>query len=578
MMPEIRRWVVRDTDARRAGRTVAGWFFLALAVTVTQVTSGWPALAQQQQQPAASSAMSETVLAWGGNGRGELGNGTTTDSSVPVEAELPANTTVTAIAAGNGHSLALTSVGAVLAWGENLSGELGDGTNTNRNTPVVVNLPTNTTVTAIAAGYNHSLALTSDGAVLAWGYNFFGQLGDGTTDNRNTPVEVDLPTGTTITSIAAGAVHSLAITTAGTTLAWGGNYSGQLGDGTTDNRNTPVEVDLPTGTTVTSIAAGGVHSLAATSTGTAFAWGSNNYGELGDGTNTDRNVPVAVILPASTTVTAITASAIHSLAMTSTGTALAWGYNYYGQLGDGTTTNRNTPVNVNLPTGTTLTTIAAGGGHSLAMTSTGTALAWGYNYYGQLGDGTTNHRNTPVNVNLPIDTAIVTIIAGNDHGMALIEPPSSTTTLEVAPRNPEPDQDVTLTATVTCTTDAPTGTITFRNGSSDLHTVPLDGTNTAAHTTRLPAGTHTLTAHYTSTNTCPSSQSEATTITIDTPTSPSPSPSPSPSEPGDPGDPGGLPITGPSLPTTVGAAALFLLIGTALIHLARRRRPTHHPH
>ncbi|WP_018217756.1 RCC1 domain-containing protein [Salinispora vitiensis] len=565
MMPEIRRWVVRDTDARRAGRTVAGWLFLALAVTVTQVTGGWPALAQQQ--PAASSAMSETVLAWGGNGQGELGDGTTTDSSVPVEAELPANTTITAIAAGNGHSLALTSDGAVLAWGENLSGELGDGTNTNRNTPVEVNLPPNTTVTAIAAGHNHSLALTSTGTALAWGYNFFGQLGDGTTTNRNTPVEVDLPTGTTITAISAGAVHSLAITTAGTALAWGGNYSGQLGDGTTDDRNTPVEVDLPTGTSITSIAAGGVHSLAATSAGTAFAWGSNTYGELGDGTNTDRTVPVAVSLPANTTVTTITASAIHSLAMTSAGTALAWGYNYYGQLGDGTTDNSNTPVNVNLPTGTTLTTITAGGGHSLAMTSTGTALAWGGNYSGQLGDGTTNQSNTPVNVNLPTGTAIATITAGNDHGMALIEPPSSTTTLEVAPRNPEPDQDVTLTATVTCTTDVPTGTITFRNGSSDLHAVPLDGTNTAAHTTRLPAGTHTLTAHYTSTNTCPSGQSEATTITIDTPASPSPD---------TPDDPG-LPITGPSLPTTVGAAALLLLIGTALIHLDRRRRPTHHP-
>ncbi|WP_028192821.1 Ig-like domain repeat protein [Salinispora pacifica] len=565
MMPETPRWVVRDTDARRAGRTVTGWFFLALAVTVTQVTGGWPALAQR---PAASNAMSETVLAWGGNGEGELGNGTTTDSPVPVEAELPANTTITAIAAGNGHSLALTSDGAVLAWGENISGELGDGTTDNRNTPVAVNLPPSTTITAIAAGHNHSLALTSDGVVLAWGYNFFSQLGDGTTTNRNTPVEVDLPTGTTVTSIAAGAVHSLAITTAGTALAWGGNYAGQLGDGTTDNRNTPVEVDLPTGTTVTSIAAGGVHSLAATSTGTAFAWGSNNYGELGDGTNTDRLVPVAVNLPPNTTVTTIAAGGgVHSLAMTSTGSALAWGYNYYGQLGDGTTTNRNTPVEVDLPTGTTLTTIAAGGGHSLAMTSTGAALAWGGNYAGQLGDGTTNQSNTPVKVNLPTGAAIATIAAGNDHGMALIERPSSTTTLEVAPRNPEPDQDVTLTAAVTCTTDAPTGTITFRNGSSDLHTVPLDGANTAAHTTRLPAGSHTLTAHYTSTNTCPSGQSEATTITIDTPTSPSPD---------TPDDPG-LPITGPSLPTTVGAAALLLLIGTALIHLARRYRPTHHP-
>ncbi|WP_033667836.1 RCC1 domain-containing protein, partial [Salinispora fenicalii] len=203
MRPGIRRWGVRDADARRVGRVVAGWLFLALAVTVTQATGGWPALARQQ--PAASSAMSETVLAWGGNGRGALGNGTTTDSPVPVEAELPANTTITAMAAGNGHSVALTSDGAVLAWGRNASGQLGDGTTNNSSTPVVVNLPPNTTITAIAAGHSHSLAVTSTGTVLAWGYNYYGQLGNGTNNSSNTPVNVNLPTGTTITTIAAGA-------------------------------------------------------------------------------------------------------------------------------------------------------------------------------------------------------------------------------------------------------------------------------------------------------------------------------------------------------------------------------------
>ncbi|WP_026268963.1 Ig-like domain-containing protein, partial [Salinispora arenicola] len=135
----------------------------------------------------------------------------------------------------------------------------------------------------------------------------------------------------------------------------------------------------------------------------------------------------------------------------------------------------------------------------------------------------------------------------------------STTTLQVSPPNPTLNQDVTLTATVTCNIDTPTGTITFRN-NTDLATVPLDSNNTATHTTRLPPGTHTLTAHYTSTNTCPSGQSESITISITAPDDPD------------------LPITGPNLPTTIGTATLLILTGAALVHLTRRHRPTHHPH
>ncbi|WP_018908022.1 RCC1 domain-containing protein [Salinispora arenicola] len=324
-----------------------------------------PAVAQNE--PAVASDASDTVLAWGDNKDGELGDGTTTDSSTPVAVDLPADTTVTAIAAGNDHSLAVTSSGTALAWGDNRFGQLGDESTTDSITPVEVSLPAGTTVTAIAAGDDHSYAVTSSGTALAWGDNGQGELGDGTTTRSSTPIPVSLPAGTTVTAVAGGIGHGLAVTSTGTVLAWGLNSDGQLGDGTITDSSTPVAVDLPADTTVTAVAAGRRHSLAVTSTGTVLAWGLNSDGQLGDGTITDSSTPVAVDLPADTTVTAVAAGRRHSLAVTSTGTVLAWGSNSDGRLGDGTTTDSNTPVEVSLPAGTTITAATAGVSHSMAL-------------------------------------------------------------------------------------------------------------------------------------------------------------------------------------------------------------------
>nr|WP_239133940.1 chromosome condensation regulator RCC1 [Rugosimonospora africana] len=273
------------------------------------------------------------------------------------------------------HSLALTSTGTVLAWGYNGGGQLGNGTNTNSNVPVPVDLPADTTVTAIAAGELHSLAVTSTGTVLAWGLNGDGQLGNGTNTSSNVPVLVDLPADTTVTAVSGGGEHSLALTSTGSVLAWGLNGAGQLGNGTNTSSNVPVPVDLPAGAAATAVAAGGVHSLALTSTGIVLAWGFNRSGQLGNGTNTSSNVPVAASLPAGATATAVAAGNGHSLALTSTGIVLAWGDNEFGQLGNGTNTNSNVPVPVGLPAGTTVTAIAAGELNSLAITPLPTAAS-----------------------------------------------------------------------------------------------------------------------------------------------------------------------------------------------------------
>jgi alpha-tubulin suppressor-like RCC1 family protein len=283
-----------------------------------------------------------TAWAWGNNSAG-------VPSYTPVQ--VSGLSGVTAIAAGT-HSLALKSDGTAWAWG---AGNAGG----------VVQVSGLSGVTAIAAG-THSLALKSDGTAWAWGYNGFGQLGDGTTTDRLTPVQVSGLSG--VTAIAAGLAYSLAVKSDGTAWAWGNNWDGELGDGTTMNeRSTPVQVSGLSGVTAISGSggSGGSHSLAVKSDGTAWAWGFNTQGELGDGTTNERSTPVQV--SGLSGVTAIAAGWYHSLAVKSDGTAWAWGENAYGDLGDGTTNNSSTPVQVSGLSG--VTAIAGGGFHSLALSS-----------------------------------------------------------------------------------------------------------------------------------------------------------------------------------------------------------------
>jgi alpha-tubulin suppressor-like RCC1 family protein len=326
-----------------------------------------------------------TVRAWGYNGGGELGDGTTTDSYSPVP--VGGLSGVTAIAC-SAHTLALMSDGTARAWGYNTYGQLGNGTTTSSSTPVTVSGLSG--ATAIAAGAYHTVALNSDGTVRAWGYNAQGQLGDGTTANSSTPVQVSGLTA--VTSIAAGFGHTVALTSDGTVWAWGENSYGELGDGTTTNSSTPVEVSGLTG--VTAIAAGQYHTVAVKSDGTVWAWGSNAHGELGNGDlGFDSSSPVHA--SGLTGVTAIATAVNHTVALTSDGTVWAWGYNTWGQLGDGTNTTRDAPVQVSGATG--VTAISAYDGTAL-LKNDGSVWASGYNAHGELGDGTTTDSYTPVQV------------------------------------------------------------------------------------------------------------------------------------------------------------------------------------
>ena len=258
------------------------------------------------------------------------------------------------------------------AWGRNLEGQLGNGTTTNSTTPIgVSNLSGD--VKEIDGGVYYSLALKSDGTVWAWGYNDHGQLGSGTNTSSTTPVQVSNLSG--VTNIAGGGLHSLAVKSDGTVSAWGNNYAGQLGNGTTTDSTTPVQVSNLRG--VTDIAGGVSHSLVIKkytvkkkrngrtirrTITVPMSWGNNYSGQLGNGTTTNSTTPVQV--SSLSGVKDIASGGSHSLALKTDGTVRAWGYNYAGQLGNGTTTDSTAPVQVSNLSG--ITGIAGAGDHSLA--------------------------------------------------------------------------------------------------------------------------------------------------------------------------------------------------------------------
>jgi alpha-tubulin suppressor-like RCC1 family protein len=388
----------------------------------------------QDATTAASSATPEpktfiTLSAWGGNHFGELGNGTTTDSSTPVQVSDLVG--VRDAAGGNKHSLALKDDGTLWAWGWNHLGKLGNGTDTDSSTPVQVTDPNDPSgylsgIQSIAARDLHSMTLKDDGTVWAWGFNRAGQLGDGTTTDSSTPVQVtdsNDPSGylSGVQAIAAGSFHSLALKNDGTVWAWGGNFAGQLGNGTTTDSSTPVQVgNLDR---VKAIAAGWYYSLALKNDGTVWAWGSNTSGQarlisgqLGRDEITDSSTPIEVGgLPGG--VELIAAGGYHSLALKDDGTVWAWGLNIVGLLGNGTTTHHSsTPVQVSEVGG--IEVIVAGSSHSLALKDDGTVWAWGANGSGQLGTGTTTKSSsTPVQVSEV--GGVKAIAVGLSHSLAV---------------------------------------------------------------------------------------------------------------------------------------------------------------
>jgi len=394
----------------------------AASISPARTGAGRPAAAGGTA--AAGTAASGHVLAWGRDDFGQLGNGTSADARSPVRVRLPGGTKVAQVRAGCNHTVALTSTGHVLAWGINGNGQLGNGSIASRETPVRVRIPRGTKVTAVRAGCDFSLALTSRGGVLAWGDNVYGQLGNDTTTDSHVPVRVQLPAGTKVTAISAGGSFALARTTGGRVLAWGQNTNAELGNDSTTSSAVPLRVDLPPGVRVSIISAG-YNFAVARAVGRPFAyfaWGANNLGQYGNGSTAGSASPVGVYYtvrgPGHVHLASLFAGCGHTLALLSNGAILAWGAGNQGQLGNGTTTSSDAPVLVKLGH-TKVTAISASCDDSYALTRNGHVLAWGYDGEGQLGNGGAVNSDTPLRVHLPTGWSASAVGSGPVAGHAL---------------------------------------------------------------------------------------------------------------------------------------------------------------
>ncbi|WP_113704304.1 RCC1 domain-containing protein [Nonomuraea lactucae] len=282
------------------------------------------------------------VEAWGSNGSGALGDGTLVDH--PTAGAVANLSGVVRVAAGSGFSLALLGSGHVRSWGANTEGQLGIG-NTGGLRANPVDIPGLSGAVAITAGGGHSLALLADGRVKAWGSNSAGQLGIGSIGGvQDEPVDVVGLGGVRVVAIAAGNGHSLALLADGRVKAWGANFFGQLGNGGTENSGTPVDVVNLVG--VRALSGGLGHSLALLGNGRVKSWGDNGSGQLGIGSiGGQSETPVDV--PNLSGVRAIDAGGLHSLALVSDNTISTWGSNFAGQLGNGSTESRSgTPATI----------------------------------------------------------------------------------------------------------------------------------------------------------------------------------------------------------------------------------------
>lgn len=330
-----------------------------------------------------------TVLCWGSNSNGQIGDGSTSDRLFPTEVGNLSN--VTAITAGFAHTCALISNGTVRCWGSSGYGELGNGGVTDTYYPTLVdNL---SSVTSISAGYHHTCALISDGSVKCWGNNTYQQLTSYNTGAVLTPVA--LAANGEIKSVSSGHYHTCWITSGNAIECWGKNTSGQIGNG-----NTSAYVGTPT-----AINGAGIYSLVRPannhtcgllSTGPIQCWGGLGFGELGDGSSTaNQTNPVNVNTISS--AKDLSSGEDHSCAILESGDLYCWGKNDRGQVsGDGDVTMKTSPVQV--PINVVVDEVVTGNQHTCVITNTNLVKCWGSNSNGQIGDGSILDRNTPTTI------------------------------------------------------------------------------------------------------------------------------------------------------------------------------------
>jgi alpha-tubulin suppressor-like RCC1 family protein len=383
------RWVLGEAGQQEASARIVG--VPNTTVVFSGGNSGPAALPVRAGLAAGgthtcSLASDGALSCWGGNDRGQLGDGSTTRRESAVRIATPEPLAV--LAAGVSHTCAVSARGTAFCWGSNGSGQLGDGSRTTRTRAVRVS--TSERFAGIAVGASHTCGLAAGGALYCWGDNTHGQLGDGSRTSRAEPVRAG--GNREFRRVVLGWTHTCGIGTDGVTYCWGRNDAGQLGDGSTTSRTAPTAI--AGGHRFAALAAGSSHTCGIRGDGALLCWGQNSHGQLGTGADGGSAVPAQV--QTGDQFSAITAGGVHSCALTRDGAAFCWGRNIYGQLGDGTQEDRRRPVAV--AGGLRFSSLEANGAHSCGSVSGSGWYCWGYNVEGQLGDGSRANQVRPAPV------------------------------------------------------------------------------------------------------------------------------------------------------------------------------------
>ncbi len=416
-------------------------------------------------------ASAGTLSTWGGNGSGQLGNGST-GTNVTTPTQIGSFTTWSAVAAGSNFTVAIATGSALYTWGDNTSGELGNGsTGTNVTTPTQIATSMTAIWSAVAAGSNFAMALRSDGTLWTWGDNTSGELGNGST-GTNVTVPTQVGSFTTWTAIAAGSNFAMAIASDGSLYTWGNNASGQLGNGNS-GANVLIPTKIANGLTWTAIAAGSNSSMGI-SAGNLYTWGNNASGQLGNNT-TGTNVLAPTQTGGGTTWTAVAAGSNFAMALTTGGGLCTWGDNTSGELGNGST-GTNVFVPTQIASSTIWSAIAAGSNFAVAIDSGGNLWAWGNNSSSQLGDGTTTNNPSPEKIGsgYALVPTVVYTVPVNTATYVDVDAPIQAVFSEAMDPTSITTATFTLSGGVTGTVsyDASSNTATFTpSGSLHHHTI-----------------------------------------------------------------------------------------------------------
>lgn len=364
-------------------------------------------------------ALNNLAYCWGDNFTGQLGNGNTTASKVPIPVDMTgvlSGKTIKFIAVGDSHVCSIASDDKAYCWGYNYAGKLGNNSQVASYSPVAVDTSgvlSGKTIKTISVRNDETCAIASDDKAYCWGYNYYGEVGDNSTTNRQVPVAVNTAgvlSGKTIKAISVGDYDTCAIASDNLVYCWGMNDNGELGDNTIVNKSVPVAVvssGALSGKTVISLTTGADHNCVIASDNKAYCWGNNAFSQLGTGNTTESHVPIAVATTgvlSGKTIKSITGGYYHTCVIASDNNPYCWGYNNKGQLGNNTTTSSSLAVATNIAgalSGKTLKSITAAVHYTCAIASNDQSYCWGWNSYGEHGNNTLTDSLVPTLTLLP---------------------------------------------------------------------------------------------------------------------------------------------------------------------------------